>query len=174
MMNSIELYINKPLDNYNPKITNQAMKEIMKEKINYYKTYEITDKKTYYNKVFNEETNSHIEITIKSVNIIFQVLNKKTNIQQTVHEIPLPLEILPLFYAMDESTFLKFLAFYIEIDLEFLLKDSIFNYKNFNYMLNNFPEFELDKIGLPVNHKKVFKFSWITKDNIFDVIVKYF
>jgi len=173
MMNSIELYINKPLDNFDPKITPQIVKELLKEKINYYKKREITDKKTYFNKVFNEATNSHIEITIKSINIIFQVLNKKTNIQQTVHEFMLPIEFLPIFYAIDESTFLKFLAFFVEIDLEFLLKDSVFNYQNFNYMLNNFAEFELDKVGNPVNHKKVFKFSWLTKNNVFDVIVKY-
>lgn len=171
-MNSIELYINMPLDSYEVKINSQIIKETIKAKINYYKYNEIKDKTTYLSKTFNENTSSHIEITVKSINILFQYLNKKTNIQTNLYEFMLPFEFLPIFYSMNDSTFIKFLAFYIQIDLDSPFKDVAFNQPNFNLMLNTFNEFQSDYISHPISHKKVFKFNWLTKDNVFDVIVK--
>jgi hypothetical protein len=175
IMNSVELYINKSLDTYDPRIDKKTISEYIHHKVDFFKHNLLEDNSSHHTKTFNEGTGHQIDITVKSINIIFQLTNKNSNVHQTVFDFFLPFELLPLYYSLNFITFHKFIAFYIKLKFEGPFKEVIFNDKNFKYMMSYFSElkFEKDTFLSPASHRKVYKFPWIIESIVYDVIIKY-
>ena len=116
-----------------------------------------------------------IELTIRSINIMFKKANQDSNSYLNEYDFYLPFEFLPIFYSLRFNSLIKFLAFYLKINFEEQSNEITFNKNEFNYMMNNFSEFnfEKDHVMLTVDHKKLYKLSWLTSNNMYDVIIKY-
>ena len=110
-MNSVEIHMSKSIETYDAKVGNKSLSDFLKNSLNYLKKNNINDKTTTYTKTLNKKTNQPFEITIKSLNITFQLNNKDSNHKQIVYDFYLPFDFLPVFYSLDFKSFVKLYSF---------------------------------------------------------------
>ena len=173
-MNS-EIHLDKNLSKYETKLQTNSISDYIKNRLSYYKKNHFEDNFFTLTKTLNKNSNMPIELTIRSINIMFKKANQDSNSYLNEYDFYLPFEFLPIFYSLRFNSLIKFLAFYLKINFEEQSNEITFNKNEFNYMMNNFSEFnfEKDHVMLTVDHKKLYKLSWLTSNNMYDVIIKY-